>query len=302
MSTRCWWAGTFRSRNHDNMPATFLSHQALVLPLKMRWPHRFSGLALVFGSMAPDLEFIGTMRDDWIFSHTIGAQLWFTVPVSMLLVWLASVVVIPAILPYVRDHPEWRLHDLAALGPPRGWRGWSSVAVSAWIGGMSHILLDGVTHGNHSGWLVPFLPFLRMPVPHPGGVVPLHDALQLWLTLLLGLATLIMWRSIARRRLLWRWRGRAMVTLPRQRQTAGRQLVWVCLAAAVQGGIAGSLLRSGEADKLVAAGVGFGAVDFTCLAVVVSALAIRRRHRARDGNHRAPNGTALTDAFRVAGR
>lgn len=284
------------------MPVTFLSHQALVLPLKMRWPHRFSGLALVIGSMAPDLEFIGTMRDDWLFSHTIGAQLWFTVPVSMFLVWLASAVVLPAVLPYVRDHPEWRLHDLAALEPPRGWRGWCSVAVSAWIGGISHVVLDGVTHGNHSGWLVPFLPFLRTPVPHPGGAVPLHDALQLWLTILLGLATVVMWRSMTRHRLLWRWRGREPVTLPRQRTTAGRQLLWVCLAAAVQGGIAGSLVRAGEDDKLVAAGVAFGALDFACLAVVVSALAIRRRHRARVGTHQVLSSTELTHGISAVGR
>ena len=72
------------------MPATILSHQALVLPLKMRWPHRFSGLALCIGSMAPDFEFIGRMTDDWIFSHTISAQVWFTVPVTLALVWIVT--------------------------------------------------------------------------------------------------------------------------------------------------------------------------------------------------------------------
>lgn len=283
------------------MPVTLLSHQALVLPLKMRWPHRFSGLALVIGSMAPDLEFIGTMRDDWVFSHTLGAQLWFTIPVSLLLVWLVSAVVVPTVLPYVRDHAEWRLHDLAALEPPHGWRGWTSVAVSSWIGGVSHVLLDGVTHGNHSGWLVPFLPFLRVSVPHPGGAVPLHDALQLWLTIVFGLATLIMWRSIARRRLLWRWRRRQVVELPKQRHAAGRQLLWLCLAAAVQGGIAGSLLRAGENDKVLAAGVGFGALDFACLAVVGSAVAIRRRHLARRERGGTTHGAECHHPLRVVG-
>lgn len=46
------------------MPGTLLSHQAIVLPLKLRWPARFSGLALVIGSMAPDFEFIFRMTDD----------------------------------------------------------------------------------------------------------------------------------------------------------------------------------------------------------------------------------------------
>ena len=130
------------------MPVTVLSHQALVLPLKMRWPRRFSGLALCIGSMAPDLEFIATLRDDWIVSHTLSAQFWFTVPVTMIAVWIVCALVLPVILPFVRDHPTWRLHDLAAIEIPRGWRGWTSVALSAWVGGVSHVVLDGFTHGN----------------------------------------------------------------------------------------------------------------------------------------------------------
>src|SRR5215475_10982023 len=39
------------------MPATFPAHPAAVLPLKLRWPHRFDGVALVIGSMAPDLAY-----------------------------------------------------------------------------------------------------------------------------------------------------------------------------------------------------------------------------------------------------
>ena len=262
------------------MPITLLSHQALVLPLKMRWPHRFSGLALCIGSMAPDLEFIGTMRDDWIVSHGILAQLWFTVPITIGLVWIICALAMPVLLPYVRDHPSWRWHDLAALETPRGWRGWSSVALSGWIGGLSHVILDGITHGNHSGWLVPWFPILRVPVPHPGGAVPLHDALQLWLTIALGIASVWMWRSIARARLLWRWRRRDVRSLPRMPRAAGAQLLWLCAAAAVPGAAVGLHMRAGDGGKLMAAGVAFGAIDFAIGALLVSALVLRHRRAA----------------------
>ncbi len=53
---------------------------------------------------------------------------------------------------------------------------WATVAVSGWIGGLTHIFIDGFTHGNHSGWAVALLPFLRRPVAGVG--LPLHDVLQ----------------------------------------------------------------------------------------------------------------------------
>lgn len=257
------------------MPATLLSHQALVLPLKMRWPRRFSGLALCLGSMAPDLEFIGRMRDDWVVSHRIDAQLWFTIPLTTALVWLVTVLLVPTLLPYLRNVPRLQLHDLAALEPPRGWRGWGGVALSAWIGGMSHVILDGVTHGNHSGWLVPLFPVLRRTVPHPGGAVPLHDALQLWLTLAFAAAAVLMWRRVARKRLLWRWRGREARQLPPMPQKAGVLLLSVCGFAALEGALVGLYSLEVHSAQATAAALAFGAIDFAALALLLSAAVLR---------------------------
>ena len=244
------WPGRLSEKD---MPATILSHQALVLPLKMRWPHRFSGLALCIGSMAPDLEFIGRMSHDWLFSHTLSAQIWFTVPLTMALVWLLTTRLLPALVPYLRDHPEWRLHDLLALRAPATWWDWVSVAWSAWIGGVSHVVLDGITHGNHSGWLVPWLPVLRTPVPHLGGEAPLHDALQCWLTIAFALLSVRWWRHIARERLLWTWRGAP---------------VWAT--------IGGVLVAEGH-GKAATAAIAFGALDVTFVALMISASVLTRR-------------------------
>ncbi len=263
------------------MPATLLSHQALVLPLKMRWPRLFSGLALCIGSMAPDLEFIGRMTDDWLVSHTISAQFWFTVPVSLGLVWIVSELLVPVLLPYLRDVPALRLHDLAALAAPKGVRGWWTAAYSAWIGGMSHVLLDAVTHGNHSGWLVPWLPMLRTLVPHPGGPVPLHDALQCWLTIVLAIATVCMWCRIARDRALWRWRARTPPPRTQMRRAAGVQLLMVCLLAGTQGALVGRFLHPDAAPRTILAATAFGAIDFVFLLLVLVATIIRESERRR---------------------
>lgn len=264
------------------MPATLLSHQALVLPLKLRWPQRFSGLALCIGSMAPDLEFIARMSDDWLFSHTLHAQLWFTLPVTVLLHWLLTAVLLPALLPYLRDHPGLRLHDLAALAPPRSSAEWLTVCISAVIGGASHVVLDGITHGNHSGWLVPWLPFLRTPVPHPGGEVPLHDALQLWLTIGLAIVTAVLWQYIARHRLLWRWRAQRARALPRQPREEGHRLLVAALLFAALGGACG-LGQQHPHPKAAAAAVAFGAIDATLAGLMLAALHLRRRTQGRPG-------------------
>ncbi|MBL0940457.1 MAG: DUF4184 family protein [Gemmatimonadaceae bacterium] len=260
------------------MPATILSHQALVLPLKLRWPRHFSGLALVIGSMAPDLEFIGRMADDWLFSHTLLAQFWFTVPVTMLLTWLLPARVFPVLLPFLRDHSALRLHDLSAIAPPSTLREWLVVASSAWVGGVSHVVLDGITHGNHSGWLVPHLPMLRMAVPHFGGPVPLHDALQLWLTIGFALVTAFMWRHIAQRRLLWQWRARHAELLPRQPKAAGHRILAIVAVCTAAGALLG-MSHPHEHPKAAAAAVAFGAIDVTVLGLVTVALALRRRAR-----------------------
>lgn len=262
-----------------DMPATIFAHQALVLPLKMRWPRHFHGLALCIGSMAPDLEFIGRMSDDWLFSHTLAAQLYFSVPVTLALVLLLTRVVLPSVLPFVRDHPRLRLHDLAALRAPEGVRGWAVAAVSAFVGGVSHWALDGITHGGHSGWAVTYLPWLRTPVPSIGGMVPLHDALQFWLTVLLGTAGVLMCARISRERLLWQWRSLPPVTLPRRARHEGDRLVLALLAAAALGAAVGSSLRADMTTKAWLAGLAFGALDFSLAAATLFSMSLVMRRR-----------------------
>jgi len=229
--------------------------------------------------MAPDLEFIGRMSDDWLFSHTLAAQLYFSVPVTLALVLLLTRVVLPAVLPFVRDHPRLRVHDLAALRAPQGVSGWAVAAGSAFVGGVSHWALDGITHGGHSGWAVTYLPWLRVPVPSIGGMVPLHDALQFWLTVLLGTAGVLMCARIARERLLWRWRSLEPMCLPKRARHEGHWLGVGLSLAAVGGALYGHALRTNGSPKLMAAAVAFGAIDAALVAVLVFASWLHVRTR-----------------------
>jgi hypothetical protein len=40
------------------MPVTFFAHQAPVLPIARRWPQATEGIALIVGSMAPDIAYV----------------------------------------------------------------------------------------------------------------------------------------------------------------------------------------------------------------------------------------------------
>ncbi len=110
---------------------------------------------------------------------------------------------------------------------------------------MSHVLLDGVTHGNHSGWLVPWLPILRTPVPHFGGTVPLHDALQLWCSVIFAVVTLVLWRRMVHQRAMWQWRGTAQADgervverrLPRMPRKDGVLIARLILVVAMLGAV-----------------------------------------------------------------
>jgi Domain of unknown function (DUF4184) len=148
------------------MPWIVPSHQAVVLPLKMFRPALFSGLALCLGSMAPDLEFLFRVYDDWAVSHTLAAQLYLTVPVVLALHWVLTTLILPWVVPLLPSGRPLHLEQLSALRPTANATEWCRIGISGMLGG-----------SPMSGWAaVPFFPVLRAAVPFPGGAVLLHDA------------------------------------------------------------------------------------------------------------------------------
>ena len=154
------------------MPATFPAHPAAVLPLKLWRPAWFDGVALVVGSMAPDLAYAldGSRLERpfpglpplWEVAHSLPWFLVWAVPVTVALCPLIrpSAATLASHLPALppRDSASRVLAALrrlvsGALAVLRGYaflgRGprWYITVSSAGIGALSHVLWDRIALG-----------------------------------------------------------------------------------------------------------------------------------------------------------
>ncbi len=260
------------------MPWIAPSHQAPALALKLWRPRWFSGLALVLGSAVPDLEFIARVDKACVVSHTVMGQLTFTLPVALALYVLATELLIPWVVPHLPSDTPARWHDLLALETPRG-RQWLPVACSAVIGGLSHLALDGFTHGDASGWAVALLPSLRAPIRVFGWAAPAYERLQVGLTVVLGAITLASWRRIASGRLLWAWRGETPRCATRSGGRARRVLASWTLAWAVAGVGWVTVIRPPATLAVTVELAAYAALDWAAVAVILAALVDRGLRR-----------------------
>ena len=233
---------------------TFLSHQAIVLPLKIAAPRWTSGTALVLGSMAPDVEYFLRGYPDSTISHTLLGQVTFCLPVTLALYWVVTRVIAEPAAAHAPAFRDFRLRDYALVRhQTEGVRHWAIVASSALIGSCSHIVLDrGIA---------------------AAGGVPYHSVfasrswvianLVLWIVLA-GI-TLLLMRHIGRNELLRRWAdARRAETDPSRRpgastrrqqsepvgsraseSTAGRFWGWVTLGLLVGAGLGAYYRRLG---------------------------------------------------------
>jgi hypothetical protein len=273
------------------MPWMIPAHPAPVLALKELRPAAFSGLALVLGAVAPDLAFMLRLDTDSVAAHTFAGQLYVTVPFVLVLHALATSLVLPWLLPRLPSGAPFYPEELAAVRKARGPRDWARIAFSGWVGGTTHVLLDGITHGNRSGWALAFLPVLRSPATHPGGgTVPLHDALHAWLSLVLGVAAIATWRRLARERRLWTWRGEEPREVARASAAEHRRLwMWVVTLALV-GALTVPELRQAQGVRFPELAA-YGAVAFVIYGILLLAAGhrLRRWHWTQLRARRAPS-------------
>ena len=183
------------------MPATFPSHAAAVLPLKLWRPRWFDGVALVIGSMAPDL---GYPLAGWVSlpdTHSAVALLWWNLPVTLV---VSALVRISA--PGVAVHLPARWFALPDYGALRRTsHRWYVTVCSALLGALSHELWDGFTHNpQFGGWAARRLPVLRRDA-WPGW--PWWYVLQHVSTLAGGLVAVALCAYIGRHRLIRHWHG-----------------------------------------------------------------------------------------------
>ncbi|MGX7674379.1 DUF4184 family protein [Plantactinospora sp. DSM 117369] len=128
------------------MPLTFPSHPAAALPLKLWRPRWFDGVALVVGSMAPDLAYLfdGSGLPVWPFSHQLPGLVGWCLPVTLAGTWLIRRAA-PVVASHLPAGGPLALPDYGSLG--QGRHRWPITVYSALLGAASHLVLDRVEVG-----------------------------------------------------------------------------------------------------------------------------------------------------------
>ena len=262
------------------MPWIVPSHQAPAVLLKLWKPRWLSGLGLCLGSMAPDLENIFRLDKRELFGHTLAAQVYYAIPLTLLLHWLTTAIVFPWLLPRVPPGPPLYPRHLAAIRPASSPREWVVIGYSGMIGGLTHKLLDGLTHSDT--WATELWPALKHTIAFPGGPIPLHDALQVWLSLLLGVVAFQALQHIARRQPI------PDNDRPWGSPRAHQSLAWGLVLCAAAGFLAGVKVTGADAPASALELGAYGSVVFATAWVIYAAV----RHRMETVPEREPTDPA----------
>ncbi len=145
------------------MPFTFLPHQAPVLPLLgrgRRTARRIDGVALVVGSMAPDLFYVASGTPFAFDSHALVPLLWTSVPLTVAVCVVFRRWVARPLAAHLPDAGVLHLRDFGTVARRRP--ALSVTVVGALVGAVSHIALDSFTHS--SGWATQHWSVLRTVV------------------------------------------------------------------------------------------------------------------------------------------
>ncbi|MET7418954.1 DUF4184 family protein [Dactylosporangium sp. NPDC005555] len=220
------------------MPATFPSHAAAVLPLKLWKPTWFDGVALVIGAAAPDLPYaMGSGRPPYTCGHT-----WWGVLASVPVTTAATMLVrraAPEVAAHLPGLGPFNVRDYGVLGGVR--HPWWVTAGSALLGAVSHVAWDHVTHASVEGTKVGIARLDREVLPGVPVWMPLHLASSA-----VGAAGwLAMSARIGRRRRLTAWHG------PAPRVTRRPALFWGTAAAVGAAGTAAAFRAPAVRDRIV---------------------------------------------------
>jgi len=209
------------------MPSSILSHQAAVLPLKIKWPDKFDGTGLCVGSLAPDLQWFLSLFYAGVSErtfHSIGDMV-YILPLSLALVILFDKVLLPAASFFANGNclgvfsrclAFFGVDEWYVLKKKRFTAGWLvKASYSVVLGILSHFLLDLPTHDQIT-YLLPFyeaeMPawFLqeygRLNLPFYGVVeVTNYNLLWLLFTVVFGVFALHQLRYIKKHKLIAKW-------------------------------------------------------------------------------------------------
>lgn len=281
------------------MPFPFLAHQAAVLPLKLGWPLRLSGTALVLGSLAPDLGYFligAAVTRDW---HRLHGLVLYCLPVAMVLYLLLTRVVAAPLARHLPRGGGFALHRLAYLeAQPRTLGHLGIVAACIVLGAGTHLGWDLFTHDGT--WMGAHVPWLERELLRVGGRRVLGTT-ALWFasTLVGGLASALILREVGRRDLLRRWAegrlpGSTARIDPEAAAATSHVAFWAPIVLVTAAAAVGSfLLRPsgfGPTDKATAVIVFLRSTALGFVALVLCAWRERRawRHRSRRARQSPP--------------
>ena len=131
------------------MPHTF-AHPFFAAPLKRLMPRFLRTSGLVLGSMAPDFEYFVAMEPHRTVGHTFAGFFLLHLPLcaaAALVIERLMLPTLPLLLPSAGGLDRFaaerlRMRRLAKPGD------WLAFAVSLFIGFLTHLFMDGWTHGN----------------------------------------------------------------------------------------------------------------------------------------------------------
>lgn len=197
------------------MPFT-LCHAVAAVPLRR---YGLSLSALVFGSMSPDFLYYLHVPVHRTFGHSLPGLFVFCLPVSLLVLGIWHGIMKQSLLALLPEWAQAKLQRIAAQ--PFEWHGARNlavIAISIFIGAVTHVIWDGLTHRN--GWAPRLWPELgTLVLIGPIRTRPFYILQDL--STLLGGALLVYW--CAR----WLRNEPALQVSKRLRHTPGFKLGWL---------------------------------------------------------------------------
>jgi|KBSMisStaDraftv2_1062788.scaffolds.fasta_scaffold02210_8 hypothetical protein len=168
------------------MPFT-ISHAAAALPFRHT---RLVMSALVFGCVAPDLEYFLWLHPHGHFGHTIPGLFLFDLPAALIALLLFHRYAKRPLIGCLPIHVRERLRNGRTL-PTGSVSRFALICVSVMVGAATHLIWDSLTHSDY--WLGQHWAFLRTTVHVPlFGLRPWAGVFQ-YISSALGLVVILVW-------------------------------------------------------------------------------------------------------------
>jgi hypothetical protein len=131
-----------------------LAHPAAVLPLRRLPTHSLCFVALMIGSMTPDLSYCLEKYDVDLLAHSVRGCFIFSLPVGWVSLQIFYHISKPLVSLLPSPHRQALLPHCGARKQP-----WHTVPLSILIGAATHVFWDSFTH--ETGWFVERSTFLQ---------------------------------------------------------------------------------------------------------------------------------------------